>query len=53
MYKLYGLFRFIISDRDIRFVFRFWIVLYVMLQIKIKLFTVYYSETDGVTERSN
>lgn len=53
VYRLYGLFRLIVSDRDSRFLFRFWTAVYFLLQTKLRMFTVYYSETDGVTERSN
>ena len=43
----------LISDRDKLFVFRFWKALMAQLDIKHKLSTAYYPQTDGQIERMN
>jgi hypothetical protein len=49
----YGFLQRIISDRDKLFISRFWKLLIDLLGVHHKLSTVYYSQTDGQTERLN
>ena len=43
----------IISDQDCLFLSGFWSVLYAQTGVKLKMLTVYYSETDSVSEHTN
>ena len=43
----------LILDRDKLFIFRFWKALMAQLDVKYKLFMVYYPQTDRQTERMN
>lgn len=53
VYRLHGLPRLIVSDRDSRFLSRFWTAVHSLLQTKLRMSTAYHPETDGATERSN
>lgn len=53
IYKYHGLPGSIISDRDARFVSRFWNAVHSILQSKLFMSTAYHPETDGATERAN
>ena len=46
IWKYYKLLKSIISDRDLQFILIFWMNVYRMLKIKIKLSTAFYSQTD-------
>ena len=49
--KNYNILRDIISDRDKLFIFRYWRILIIYLDIKLKLLTVYYPTIDGQSEK--
>ena len=53
VFRLHGLPRTIVSDRDSRFTSDFWKALFGILDVKLKLSTSYHPETDGQTERTN
>ena len=43
----------IVSDRRLLFISKFWSLLFYFLGIKEKLFTIFYPQTNGQTERQN
>ena len=43
----------IVMDQDLLFTIKFWSLLYYFLGIKKKLFTTFYSQINGKTERQN
>ena len=53
IFRLHGLPRTIVSDRDPRFTSDFWKALFEILNVKLKPSTAYHPETDGQTERVN
>ncbi|GJZ89842.1 retrotransposon-related protein [Tanacetum coccineum] len=53
VYKLHGLPKTIVSDRDKIFMSLFWQSLFKVLQVKLKMSTAYHSQTDGETEIVN
>ncbi|KAJ3529364.1 hypothetical protein NMY22_g9024 [Coprinellus aureogranulatus] len=53
VYKLHGLPRKIVSDRDVLFTSTFWQRLNELIGPKLKLSSAYHPETDGATERAN
>ncbi len=53
VYKLHGLPKGIVSDRDTLFTSIFWSHLYKLIGSKLKMSSAYHPETDGTTERAN
>jgi Integrase zinc binding domain len=53
VYRLHGLPRKIISDRDVRFTGKFWQELHRLVQTKLAMSSSFHSQTDGQTERAN
>jgi hypothetical protein len=51
--KIFGLPKDIVSDRDPRFIGRFWTALFNMMRSNLKFSTGYHPQTDGQTERVN
>jgi hypothetical protein len=53
IFKLHGLPKTIITDRDARFVGHFWRSLFSILDVKLTPSTAFHPQTDGQTERTN
>ena len=53
IYKLHGLPRNIISDRDVLFTSTFWKQLHRLIGTKLRLSSAYHPQSDGSTERAN
>jgi len=53
VYKLHGLPKNIISDRDVLFTSVFWDKLHKLLGTKLRMSSAYHPQTDGSTERAN
>ena len=53
VYKLHGLPRNIISDRDVLFTSTFWKRLHNLIGTKLKMSSAYHPQSDGSTERAN
>jgi hypothetical protein len=53
VYKLHGLPKYIVSDRDSLFTSIFWKRLHELIGVKLKMSSAYHPETDGSTERAN
>ena len=53
IYKLHGLPKNIISDRDVLFTSTFWRQLHRLIGTKLKLSSAYHPQSDGSTERAN
>ena len=53
IYKLHGLPNYIVSNQDSLFTSTFWKRLHNLISIKLKLSSVYHSQTNGSTERMN
>jgi hypothetical protein len=52
IYKLHGLAKAIVSDRDVLFTSAFWTQLNKLLGINLRMSTAYHPETDGASERA-
>jgi transposase InsO family protein len=53
VYKLHGLLKYIVSDRDSLFTSIFWKRLHELIGVKLKMSSAYHPETDGSIERAN
>lgn len=53
VWKIHGLPNSILLDRSPQFISEFWRELYKLLDIEVKLLTVYHPETDGQSENAN
>ena len=53
IYKIHGLPRNIISDRDVLFTSTFWSRLHRLIGTKLRMSSAYHPQTDGSTERAN
>ena len=53
VYKLHGLPERIISNRDLLFTSHFWKKLHTLLNIELRLSSVFHPQTDGATEQAN
>src|ERR671915_509178 len=51
--RLHGLLKSIVSDRDPRFISKFWHELHKWTGVKLLMSTAYHPQTDGATERAN
>src|ERR1051325_4161804 len=53
IFRLHGLPKTIISDRDPKFTSKFWTALFKLLETKLAMSTAFHPQTDGQTERMN
>ena len=53
VFRLHGIPRSIVSDRDPRFMSRFWRAIFETLESKLLYSSAYHPQTDGQTERMN
>ena len=53
IYKLHGLPKYILSDRDVLFTGTFWCCLHDLIGVKLNMSSAYHRESDGGTEQAN
>ena len=53
IFRLHGIPKAIISDRDVKFIGKFWRSLFSRLEKQLNFSTAYHPQTDGQTERVN
>ena len=53
IFRIHGLPKVIVSDRDSKFTSHFWTSLHKLLQTKLAMSSAYHPQTDGQTERTN
>jgi hypothetical protein len=53
VFRLHGMPRSIVSDRDPKFVGEFWQAFFKSLHVKLRMSTAYHPQSDGATERAN
>jgi hypothetical protein len=53
IFRLHGIPKKVISDRDVKFTSSFWKALFAGLETQLNFSTSYHLETDGQTERTN
>ena len=53
VYRLHGLPKSIVSDRDTLFTSTFWTHLHRLIRVELKMSSAYHPQTDGATERAN
>ena len=53
IFRLHGIPKVIISDRDVKFTWNFWRYLFSELETRLNFSTAYHPQTDGNTERVN
>lgn len=53
IYKLHGLPKYIVSDRDVIFTSTFWSNLHKLVGTKLRMSSAYHPQSDGSTERAN
>ena len=53
IFRLHGIPKMLISDRDAKFTFSFWKELFAGLNTNLNFSTIYYPQMDGQTERTN
>jgi len=53
IFRLHGILKFVISDRDAKFTGNFWKALFKGLDTQLNFSIAYHPQTDGKTERTN
>lgn len=53
VYKLHGMPRYVVSDRDVLFTSQFWTHLHALTGVQLRMSSAYHPQSDGSTERAN